>query len=521
MVELSPKGYMAVPTEDDTTDNVGVQLSSQTANDAGARSQDDDRSENRQSNSTSDSHAYTPATDDDDDLYASHDPLLARFLREPYVFESRRDKFLRCIKRPFQIIRLPSFRVDTDRWVPSIKESKQRKILKWIIAFLLITTLAMTGTVIGLAVKLSGTPTYIRVSKAPCSADSLWKTTRIPRYNEKSSYAANNNLNFAETYPPLTPSSSLECHEAWRELKGIKCHEKIWNRSWDNGKHSLFDPEITHYVDSICTTDCLDHLKNAYRTVISKCGLNDKFDLAYYVGTFTADPELEFGPIAALETIIRRVQHTCRLAPQSLYGHESAWLWNDLNRRPRYGQYKYCTAQIYEDWFIIDGMNSDNLEGLETFDLLTSKSRIITKREAMSPGWRGDLGCDDGRLSQSSAFYYSERKFGPSPNETYCGSCLMDWFERKMFSWNKGVRDPFTGKSVSLPKYIRKISAMGQRCETTEWNSIYRQALDHYRLLGLLPSEIIDDSYPSEYDDDTEKSRVIVDDILVGWDKEA
>lgn len=191
--------------------------------------------------------------------------------------------------------------------------------------------------------------------------------------------------------------------------------------------------------------------------------------MSEYMGTFSADPGLEEGPLAVIETIAKRMAHTCRQQPRENY----------------YSSIQYCSAVMWEDWFIVDGMNAGNLEGLDMFELRTRRSRAETNRyrEHMMTDQ-----CDD--ADNYGYSYTGFRQYGPYPNTTTCDWCTMNWFERKMLAWKKNdVRDPKTGEIVDLPDYLKKIRSMGERCEADTWDRAWGRALRKYKQSGDLPKD--------------------------------
>jgi len=182
-----------------------------------------------------------------------------------------------------------------------------------------------------------------------------------------------------------------------------------------------------------------------------------------YIGPFTADSGLEDGPIGVITTIERRLQHTCRQSPLAWYSME------------------YCFASMYQDWFVVDGMNAGNLEGLDLIETATRVSRTQPPQY-----YRSDSDtCDDTWTPYTGR--QQARRFGPGVNETSCGWCTIDWFDRKLQSWEDGkVLDPKNGTAVTLPDYLHRVRHVGQRCEANDWNRIYGKAIRKYKNDGLL-----------------------------------
>jgi hypothetical protein len=284
--------------------------------------------------------------------------------------------------------------------------------------------------------------------------------------------SSNRRLNFATLYPSIKPSQSA-CQRAWASLQYVPCHEKIWNRSWDNGKHhSLFDPDVAVYTEAICESRCTQAITRAHQLISSRCTEEDKFDLDNYFGTFSVDPELEDSPIGVIDTIAKRITNTCRQSPLKQDR------WRSWQRAP------FCASFMWEDWLIVDGMNAGNLEGLDMFE---ARTRIPNfDPSSFIPSYQDT--CDS--VPATSHRYRASRNLGPSVNSTSCNWCTINWFERKLLSWKKDeVYDQKTGKYVSLPEYLNRIRKAGQRCDADAWDRTWAKAIQQYRLSGELPDD--------------------------------
>lgn len=177
----------------------------------------------------------------------------------------------------------------------------------------------------------------------------------------------------------------------------------------------------------------------------------------------------------AVETLLRRVQHTCRAS---------------LSQTHPYSYYRpsICVAELYRDWFIVDGMNQGNLEGLENFEK-------VTQDTVEAPSWRADerqfaVDQGDGVYPNYQGYRDRDIKRGPKPGDTTCSWCIVNWFDRKLESWKEGeVLDPINGTVVSLPQYLTRIKEAGQRCQTEDWNRIYHKNIWAYKEKGWLPED--------------------------------
>jgi len=403
---------------------------------------------------------------EDEGLYNTSAPLLSNRSRGSGNPSSpRRNGFFRKISRwnPFR-------RSDTTPvWLTSNTKGRNKRsmFIAGFIVFLFLAVVALTTSTAILAKRPERCPNYYNYRR---------QSSRVP-FSE-TYYSQNYRLNFPKLYPPLISGPASACQTAWNTLTYVRCHEKIWNRSWDNGKHeSLFEPDISIYTGPICQYGCQQDIKQAYQLIMSQCTSEDKFIMEGYVGAFSADPGLEDGPVSTIATLERRLQHTCRQSPIGNRWHYSG---------------KYCPAELYKSWFINDGMNSGNLEGLDLFEATTRISRIEPTHWYLQS--KTDE-CDDA-YGVYGSMRIEERRFGPGENETTCSWCTIDWFDRKLQSWAEGkVFDPKNGTEVGLPDYLRRISHAGRRCGADDWNRIYGKAIRRYKNEGLLPPDWEDNGH--------------------------
>ncbi|KAF2009371.1 hypothetical protein BU24DRAFT_428279 [Aaosphaeria arxii CBS 175.79] len=411
-----------------------------------------------------DDDVESPQNDDDvseDELYTTSAPLLSNRSRGNETPQAQNK--LCWYHKIAALNPLSRKRTTTPAWQPPLKPRSWRRII--IVSFCVFAVAAITGLSISTGVIAT------QLNQCRSSSRSWYPRyrnpmTRLPLNNWWLS--ANNRLNFVEVYPPLESSASPACQAAWRAQRYVPCHEKIWNRSWDNGKRaSIFDPDVGLYAESMCTPQCMVTINNAMQLVSSQCTEDDKFNMTNYRGPFIADPGLEAGPLSVVSTIAKRVSHTCRIDP-------------DPQETPRYYWTPpgYCSAILWEDWQIVDGMNAGNLEGLSSFDRLTERSRI-EHRQRREHLVQNDE-CDN--INYSNARMVGQRSFGPSKNETTCGWCVMNWFERKLSAWEEGkIVDPETGKIVGLKEYLQRIKKMGERCDTEAWEKTWNRATRKYK----------------------------------------
>lgn len=338
---------------------------------------------------------------------------------------------------------------------PSTKSEHRHRT--WKILFItLLSTILLTGVI--LAILGVSVTKPISSKTFPPTAPRPPKQPQVPKLPRPVNFA----LNFPQQYPALNAPENSECQRAWGTLTSIPCHEKIWNRGWDNGTHlSFMEPKPTRYVPQLCQPRCMAALKDAQMLISRSCGEDVTFNLDNYDGMFNTTL-LERGPVAALLLLKNRNQHTCRKENE---------------------QGGYCMVEMYERWYILDGVYAYSFEGIDSFEQSTNKrGRQVAHWEQ---GSRGSTA--DGGWMERYKYWVPERTTGPGVNDTTCGWCTLTWFERKLSSWMEGQTiDPETGSPISLPDYIRRIRRIGRRCESSGWNRMYNSAVDSYINSGLL-----------------------------------
>lgn len=431
--------------------------------------------------------------EEDENVYAPNVPLLSRRGRDDGGREPQGN--IRWVRKMFNW--RPSFgRSDMPAWAPASKKARNwRKItLLTLLATLVASVVALSISTGVLAKQLHHAlqrPKY-------CYSNSWQKRTHLP-LNE-AWRSANYQLNFPKLFPPLRPSSNFACQAAWERLRYVPCHEKIFNRAWDNGRfNSLFDPDIAYYTEPMCATYCVQEIRTAYQIVRAQCTEDDKFDMNGYFGTFFLDPELEDGPVGVITTLDKRLTHTCRQDPT-----QPGYNW----RVPK------CAQVMWDDWAIVDGMNAGNLEGIDSF--LKRTSTYSETRSRYIP-YNSDDDCDSVR-NYNYGRYSESRVLGPAVNSTTCGWCTMDWFQRKLLSWKKNeVRDPKTGDLVSVTDYLTRIKTAGQRCEADAWDRAWNRALRKYKAAGDLDDDWSGEDGKKKKPCKDEEDEGDDDDIYYAW----
>ncbi|KAF1999261.1 hypothetical protein P154DRAFT_535716 [Amniculicola lignicola CBS 123094] len=418
----------------------------------------DDGVEQRQSD--------TEAAGGDDEHYRSSPPLLSNRSRgnETPLRVGETNWFSKLQSwRPFHI---DSYSAS---WDSTRKPRNWRKITFWTVIGTMVS--AIIGLSISTGVLADQLQTARRRSYYGGCPSRSYQNSRLP-FNDKW-LSSNNRLDFVNVYPPLSSSASLSCRAAWNTAQRVPCHEKIWNRSWDNGTSSLFDPDYALYTSSLCTYSCTDAISNAYLLITSACTEEDTFNMEDYMGPFSVDPGLEPTPIGVITTLAGRLQHTCRTDPGFSADYYS---WQKF----------YCTVNMWDDWRIVDGMNAGNLAGLDAFAKMTSTTKVHYRGQERRNQME-DM-CDD--VSYNGFYRRGERRFGPSYNSTTCDFCTMAWFERKLMAWKKDeVKDPENGGFIVLQDYLQRIKDMGQRCDADAWDRVWFRALSKYKQSGDLPKD--------------------------------
>ncbi|VUC35893.1 unnamed protein product [Clonostachys rosea] len=268
-------------------------------------------------------------------------------------------------------------------------------------------------------------------------------------------------LDFPGLYPQINAGASQECQAAWGELTMVPCHDKVFDRGNDNGTLRLFGWDPMYFLPKICTEECRNALQKANENVAARCSPTDTFLIDGYQGMFNTD-FLEAGPVGAVETLLRRMDHQCRKSPTGD------------------SDYEYCPTEMLERFSIIDGLNA-NLVGIESFIHETDRKRV-------EPGhWKkGKKGTS--KYSYKYNYKVREQRYGPGAGDTSCGWCTFDYLNRTLTSWAEGkVSNPSNDQPVSLPEFIRRVRTAGERCApTARWEKMYAEGLEHYQALGVL-----------------------------------
>lgn len=106
------------------------------------------------------------------------------------------------------------------------------------------------------------------------------KQTRLP-WSPYGRVSMSYELELFHLYPHISSHAEASCVTAWINtgLRPIRCHEKILNRAWDNGKQSsLFEPRYDLYAEAISSKECIEDLEAAYQILSSQCTSKDVFD---------------------------------------------------------------------------------------------------------------------------------------------------------------------------------------------------------------------------------------------------
>ncbi|KAJ9165271.1 hypothetical protein NKR19_g633 [Coniochaeta hoffmannii] len=283
----------------------------------------------------------------------------------------------------------------------------------------------------------------------------------------KQKHAVSYHLDFPALYPDITSEAGSECRAAWASLVAVPCHDKVFDRSTDNGTFRPLGWDPLYVLPKICQTGCQAALEDAYRQVSAQCTSDDRFVLDGYHGMFNPS-YLEAGPAAAVGMLLRRTQHLCRSSP---FGDSD---------------YQYCPAELYDRFAVVDGLNAEHnlFKGVARFVHETDRRR--TEPPRWKSGTRGS-----GTYSYRYNFHVRKQSYGPGPGETSCDWCIFDYLNRTLNSWTPGaVTNPDTGEQVSLPEFIRRVRTAGERCSPTLWwSNTYKTGIERYRSAGLLSAD--------------------------------
>jgi hypothetical protein len=278
-------------------------------------------------------------------------------------------------------------------------------------------------------------------------------------------------LDLVEIYPKLDENRSTpECRAAWHNLTAVPCNELIWAPNWDEGVGHTEGPPPDKAVVLICTAACTDALLEAQKLVGPACAGQKAFITEDYTGKIHK-MILEDDPAQIIDVLVERVQHMCRKSP---IGDAEGG---------------FCVSDMWSQWRIIDGFQSDGLLGLESFKLTAQTSR--TEPAGLKPvreGW--DEWSTEPRFRE-------ERRFGSGRNSTTCSWCTIQWFKKRIGMWSKDKMED--ERSLSLPEFLRMWEAAGMRCEGPRFGEIYKSAIESYTAAGVLEegwNSGTSDSYP-------------------------
>ncbi|KAK5991444.1 hypothetical protein PT974_09726 [Cladobotryum mycophilum] len=343
---------------------------------------------------------------------------------------------------------------------PPIPPSARRKKVK-ICLVILLSFIVVAVIILAVAAGLLVSRARHRISSNDRGQDQGPKPTT----------AITGQLDFPVLYPNVAFKSGLGCHAAWDALNSVPCHDRLFDRGADNGTFRLMGWDPMYYIPKICTTDCQSALKQARDQLSSKCSSADQFIVDGYQGMFDAK-WLEAGPIAAVETLLRRTDYVCRASPTGD------------------SDYQYCPVEMYERFSVTDGMNA-NLNGISDFIDTTNNKRVEMGR------WvTGTKGTN--KYSYNYHYQVRQQSYGPGEGETSCDWCTFNFLNHTLTSWTDGaVLNPDDKQPVSLPEFIRQVKKAGDRCAPTDsWDKIYEEAIIHYQSVGVL-SKGWDEKLPS------------------------
>ncbi len=254
---------------------------------------------------------------------------------------------------------------------------------------------------------------------------------------EKQKEPVGGHLNFTALYPDITSTPWSHCHAAWNSLASIPCGAFLFSRvaeyAWNRDTPMK---TLEHYIEENCENECQPALEEAYRRINLACSITDTFILQDYQGFFNTT-DLESGPLTAVEALLRRNQHMCRVDPRA---------------SPNDNRSRNCQLRLLSRWDFMD-------------------SRDVNFHAA---GWL--------------FFHFPNTELGSLP----CDWCEFDLFNRTLHSWVEGARVNWhwkTNQPVSLTAHIGRVRWSGILCKDRgKWSRIYADAVAHYQEAGALPS---------------------------------
>lgn len=263
-------------------------------------------------------------------------------------------------------------------------------------------------------------------------------------------------LKLWKLYPALEPGTAEECKDAWRttmETQSLGCHRMILSSAWDNGDADEVNAEEAdpfYYSAAMCTATCRGGLQRMSASLAKSCKVRtDRFDFGNYGKNGKAYFEkrkIEEGPAHVGQNLLERYNRFC---------HKPKW------GRMRASGWGTCAAEMWRDWGIVDGTNTAHLRGVDQFLEQTSVKKTISGKTHTEEIWEWSPSSETG----TSIVTTPNRKVGPGAGETYCSQCVLDWFERKMNSFDFGlIQDPESGKVLGLSEFREKMSSAVSRC---------------------------------------------------------
>lgn len=330
------------------------------------------------------------------------------------------------------------------------------------------TGLCLFGTIVAVIAGLVSLAVLIAALAQPAPASSQAQAVKVATASNRKPKvkAVPYRLDFPALYPDITAEKDSGCFSAWSVLKSVPCHDQIFDRGNDNGSFRIMGPDSMYFNPRICDSRCKPALEVALQQLSVSCSASDTFILDGYEGMFRTSL-LEAGPVQAVETLLKRNEHTCRKSPNGD------------------SDFDYCTVEMFQRFNgLVDGMNAGNLQSIDTFTRQTDKSLREQGRRH-----RGSAGTNTYRYT----YDYTTRAqtYGPGRGETSCGFCVFDFLNRTLNSWTEdAVISPDSKLPVSLPEFIRRVRKAGERCAPTQtWDKIYEDGIGQYRASGLLPED--------------------------------
>ncbi|KAF1965167.1 hypothetical protein BU23DRAFT_604387 [Bimuria novae-zelandiae CBS 107.79] len=265
-------------------------------------------------------------------------------------------------------------------------------------------------------------------------------------------------LKLPKLYPDLEAGTTEGCKNAWRtveEAQSLPCHRMILSSAWDNGdahEANAAGADPYYYSDAICTATCQGALNRMARPLAKSCTVRtDRFDFANYgkdgKAYFAKGPgRIEESPVHVAKNLLERYERFCHRP----------------TKRSDRSEWGTCAADLWMEWGIVDGKKEAHMNGMDQFLKQTSVRKTTPAARRTVSYWKSP------GVNATRTVKVRSREFGPGVAETDCSRCTLEWFERKMRSFEFGqMLDPATGKPLGLTEFREKLQSAIRRCRVT------------------------------------------------------